>query len=111
MCFFLPKSFASNEQIIFPVSNQNQLKLHPKAIVSYIWQADNQKPHNLFSGDSQQFVHDELQNKGEKVVRFNGRQIRARWDSQLNTVVVEELDGTPIPSSTAFAFVYPAFFR
>jgi len=103
--------YYTNKQIIFPVSNQNQLTLHPKAIVSYIWQADNSKPHNLFSGASQQFVHEELKKVGEKVVRFNGRKIRARWDSQLDTVVVEELDGTPVPSSTAFAFVYPAFFR
>ncbi|NER49895.1 MAG: DUF3179 domain-containing protein [Symploca sp. SIO1A3] len=103
--------YYTNERIIFPVPNQDKRKLHPKAIVSYIWQADNQKPHNQFSGTSHQFVHDELQQVGEKVVEFDDRQILARWDNQLQTVVVEELDGTPLPSSTAFAFVYPAFFE
>jgi len=102
--------YYTNERIIFPVPNQDKRKLHPKAIVSYIWKADNKKPHNQFSGASYQFVHDELQKTGEKLVEFDGRQIRARWDSQLKTVVVEELDATPLPSSTAFAFVYPAFF-
>lgn len=57
-----------------------------------------------------QFVHAELEQVVEKIVEFNGRQIRARWDKELKTVIVEELDRTSIPSSTAFAFVYPAFF-
>jgi hypothetical protein len=95
---------------VFPVRNQDELTLHPKAIVSYIWESDNQTPNNRFSGSSRQFPHQELQEVGTKVVEFDNRQIRARWDSELETVVVEELDGTPIPSSTAFAFVYPAFF-
>jgi len=75
-----------------------------------VWEADQQTPKNQFSGASYQFVHDQLKKMGEKVVEFNDRPIRARWDSQLQTVLVEEFDGTPIPSSTAFAFVYPAYF-
>lgn len=75
-----------------------------------MWEVDNQTPSDRFSGASQQFPHEELKQVGTKVVDFNGRQIRARWDEELKTVIVEELDGTPIPSSTAFAFVYPAFF-
>ncbi|WP_222597832.1 hypothetical protein [Euhalothece natronophila] len=47
---------------------------------------------------------------GEKTLQFNGCQIKTRWDDKLDTVIVEEMDGTPIPSSTAFSFVYPAFF-
>jgi hypothetical protein len=47
---------------------------------------------------------------GTQVVEFNGRQVQARWDQSLATVVVEDMDGTESPSSTAFAFVYPAFF-
>lgn len=65
---------------------------------------------NRFSGVSYPFVHQEIQQIGTQVVDFNDRQIRARWDEDLNTAIVEELDGSPIPSSTAFAFVYPAFF-
>jgi hypothetical protein len=53
---------------------------------------------------------EELKQVGSQVVNFNNRQIRARWDEELKTVMVEELDGTTLPSSTAFAFVYPAFF-
>ncbi|MBE9175195.1 DUF3179 domain-containing protein [Synechocystis salina LEGE 06155] len=103
-------SYTRNEELIFPVRHQDQLQLHPKAIVSYVWEADNQTPANQFSGASQQFAHDELKQAKEKVVPFGDRQIRARWDQELNTVIVEELDGTTIPSSTAFAFVYPGFF-
>lgn len=103
-------SYYTDEQIIFPVRNQDQLDLHPKAIVSYIWEADSAMPQNLFSGAHRQFAHAEIERLGEKVVAFNGRQVRAYWDDQLDTVRVEAMDGTPIPSSTAFAFVYPAYF-
>lgn len=103
-------TYYTNEQIIFPVRNQEQRDLHPKAIVSYVWQADSQTPHNQFSGDSHAFVHEEIRQVSGQEVEFAGRTIRARWDEALSTVVVEELDGTVIPSTTAFAFVYPAFY-
>ena len=103
-------SYYTNNQIIFPVRNQEQLTLHPKAIVSYIWQADRQNLHNRFSGESYQFVHAEIKQIGEKIIKFNGREIKATWNNTLNTVIVEATDGTAIPSSTAFAFVYPAYF-
>ncbi len=103
-------SYETNENIIFPVRNQDQRELHPKEIVSYIWESDNQTPENSFSGFSYQFPHQELEKLGTKVVDFNGREIKAIWNEELKTVVVEELEGETIPSSTAFAFVYPAFF-
>ncbi|PMB25558.1 DUF3179 domain-containing protein [Fischerella thermalis] len=103
-------SYYTNNEILFPVRNQNQRQLHPKAIVSYVWEADNQTPKNRFSGVSHQFSHQELEKVGQKVVDFNGRKIKAIWDKELKTVLVKELDGKQIPSSTAFAFVYPAFF-
>lgn len=96
--------------LVFPVRNQDELTLHPKAIISYVWKSDEQTPKNRFSGANHQFPHQEIERVGTKVVDFNDRQIRARWDDKLETVIVEELDGTRIPSSTAFAFVYPAFF-
>ncbi|WP_008310465.1 DUF3179 domain-containing protein [Leptolyngbya sp. PCC 6406] len=103
-------TYYTDEQIIFPVRNQDQRQLHPKDIVSYVWQVDDQAPHDRFSGDSQLFVHEELRQVGSLTVELAGRTIQARWDQNLSTVVVEELDGTEIPSTTAFAFVYPAFY-
>ena len=103
-------TYDTNTQIIFPVRDQDQRRHHPKAIITYVWQPDQATPHNRFSGASHQFVHDDLKQAGEQQVTFNQRQIRARWDSQLETVVVEEMDGSVIPTSTAFAFVFPAFF-
>ena len=103
-------NYYTNEELVFPVRNQDELTLHPKAIISYVWKSDEQTPKNRFSGANHQFPHQELEQVGTKVVDFNDRQIRARWDDELETVIVEELDGTRIPSSTAFAFVYPAFF-
>ncbi|MDJ0693146.1 DUF3179 domain-containing protein [Mastigocoleus sp. MO_188.B34] len=103
-------TYYTDNQIIFPVRNQGSRKLLPKAIVTYVWEADNKKPNNRFSGASLQFNHQEMAKVGTKLVDFNDRQIRARWDKEFETVIVEELDGKQIPSSTAFAFVYPAFF-
>ncbi|MEM8809952.1 MAG: DUF3179 domain-containing protein [Cyanobacteria bacterium P01_G01_bin.38] len=103
-------SYYTDDNIIFPVRNQEARTLHPKAIVSYVWQENGETPQNEFAGDSHQFVHDQLRQSGTQAVEFAGRQIRARWDEDLETVVVEEMDGTVIPSSTAFAFVYPAFY-
>ncbi|MEM1241335.1 MAG: DUF3179 domain-containing protein [Cyanobacteria bacterium P01_H01_bin.26] len=103
-------TYYTDERIVFDARNQEQRELHPKAIVSYVWEPDGQTPHNRFSGDSLQFVHDELQQQGSQEAELSGRTVRARWDESFETVVVEELDGTVIPSSTAFAFVYPAFY-
>lgn len=103
-------SYYTDERIIFSVRNQEQRELHPKAIVSYIWESDNQTPKGEFSGASQQFPHEEMKRVGEKTIQFNGRKIKAHWDEELETVIVEEMDGTRLPSSPAFAFVYPAFF-
>lgn len=104
-------TYYTDDQIIFPVRGQEGRSLHPKAIVSYVWEADGQTPHDRFSGDSHQFVHDELRQIGQQQVELAGRPVLARWDESLSTVVVEELDGTVIPSTTAFAFVYPAFYE
>ena len=103
-------TYYTDKRIIFPVRNQQNLTRHPKAIISYIWESDTLTPKNNFSGASYQFDHQQLQKTKQKIVEFNGRQIKAIWDNQLETVIVQEMDGTIIPSSTAFAFVYPAYF-
>ncbi|MGF1524484.1 MAG: DUF3179 domain-containing protein [Leptolyngbyaceae cyanobacterium] len=103
-------TYLTDETIIFPVRNQAARSLHPKASVTYIWEADNATPFNQFSGASHQFVHDDVQADGEQQIIFNGRQVRAYWDTELATVIVTEVDGEPVASSPAFAFVYPAFF-
>ncbi|MGK7911683.1 MAG: DUF3179 domain-containing protein [Synechococcus sp.] len=103
-------TYNQDERIIFPVRGQQRLSEAPKEIVTYIWEPDRNTPHNQFSGDSEQFVHRDLQREGQQEVEFNGGTAIARWDEQLNTVIVEDSEGYPIPSSTAYAFVYPAFF-
>ncbi|MEM6839140.1 MAG: DUF3179 domain-containing protein [Cyanobacteria bacterium P01_C01_bin.120] len=103
-------SYYTDEQIIFPVRHQQRLTAHPKAILSYIWQADAATPFNQFSGESQAFMHEEVRQAGEQAIEFGGQTVRGRWDEALSTVVVEQMDGTVIPSTTAFAFVYPAYF-
>ena len=103
-------TYLTDEQIIFPVRGQTERSLHPKAGVTYIWEADAAAPFNQFSGDSHQFVDADVRADGEQWVEFNGRQVRAYWDADLAAVMVTETNGQPLASSPAFAFVYPAFF-
>lgn len=103
-------TYLTDERVIFPVRHQADLAHHPKARLTYIWAADSATPMNYFSGDSHQFIHAELQAKGEQWVEFDDRPVCAHWDSDLATAIVTEANGQPIPSSPAFAFVYPAFF-
>ncbi|AFY69763.1 hypothetical protein Pse7367_1472 [Thalassoporum mexicanum PCC 7367] len=103
-------SYYTNDQLIFPVRDQEARKLHPKEIVSYIWQANDETPHNQFAGHSHQFVHSEIKELGSKKVEFGDRTVTATWDQNLDTVIVRDEQGNMITSSTAFAFVYPAFF-
>lgn len=104
-------TYYTDENIIFPVRNQHRLAHHPKEIVSYIWSADDATPFNEFSGASHAFVHEDVKQVGVQAVEFAGQTVRARWDDVLSTVIVEQMDGTVIPNTTAFAFVYPAYFN
>ena len=103
-------TYERDERIIFPVRGQERLNEAPKEIVTYIWEPDSNTPHNRFSGDSEQFIHRDLQQHGQLEVEFNGGTAIARWDEELHTAIVEDKDGNLIPSSTAYAFVYPAYF-
>ncbi len=103
-------SYYTDANLYFPARNQEDLSLHPKEIVSYVWEADAATPLNEFSGDSFQFIHKQVETLGEMTVTLSGRPVTAKWDPVLETVRVEDEEGSVLPSSTAFAFVYPAFF-
>ncbi len=45
-------NYKTNQNIIFPVRNQDKLTFHPKAIVTYIWKNDGKIVQNKFSGTS-----------------------------------------------------------
>ena len=103
-------TYYTNDDLIFPARNQDLLEEHPKEIISYIWGADNQTSYNKFSGESNQFVHKDVKNSKELEFEYMGEKTIARWDEELNTIRFYQ-DGDEIPSSTAFAFVYPAYFN
>jgi hypothetical protein len=103
-------SYYTDSRLIFPVRNQDQRDQHPKELISYIWQSSSATPHNEFAGDSHKFVHQNMKEIGQKEVQLGDRTVIARWDEQLQTVIVEDRQGNRIPTSPAFAFVYPAFF-
>ena len=103
-------TYYTNEQLIFPVRNQEELKIHPKEIVSYIWQTDDKTPQWIFSGDSFQIVHKELKDAWEIKIKYLWKDVLIKWDDDFE--VARFFDWiNEIPSSTAFGFVYPAFFE
>lgn len=104
-------SYRTSARLLFPVRGLERLEQHPKAPLSYIWEAGEGTPRGRFSGASHAFMWEAVRREGEQVVRFNGRTLHARWDEALGTVSVTEEDGTLVASSPAFAFVYPAFFE
>ena len=46
----------------------------------------------------------------QKTIDFNAKEVNIIWDDELNTVKFFS-DKTEIPATTAFGFVYPAFFE
>lgn len=104
-------TYYTDNNLIFPARNQNRLDTHPKEIISYIWEHDNLIPTNIFSGDSKKIVHSYIREEKEKEIKFNNKTITAKWDEELNTVRFFDYKQNEIVSSTAFAFVYPAYFE
>ncbi|MEM6352679.1 MAG: DUF3179 domain-containing protein [Cyanobacteria bacterium P01_D01_bin.14] len=104
-------TYNTDEAIYFPVRNQANRELHPKAPISYLWQADGGTPFNTFSGEHLAVSHAAVEQVGVILVDFAGQQVRIYWDAALQTVQAETVNGDPVTTSPAFAFVYPAFFN
>lgn len=104
-------SYAHDESLVFPVRGQEGREVHPKEIVSYVWRASSERhPRDEFAGPSAVVVHEEVRRKGRVEVGFGDRVAVARWDRRLGTVVFHDEASRRLVSSSAFAFVYPAFF-
>ncbi len=104
-------NYYTDEYIIFPIRNLNKLKTGRKTPVTYVWSADGGTPAGRFSGASAYVVQSELKKKGNMILVFGGRKITARWDAELDTPRFFDASGTELPSSSAFGFVWPAFFE
>jgi len=103
-------TYYTDSNLIFPVRNQDKLKVHPKEIESYIWIADNKTPTDKFSGESFRISQQDMEEAQQKTIDFNAKEVNIIWDDELNTVKFFS-DKTEIPATTAFGFVYPAFFE
>lgn len=101
----------TDDAIIFPLRHQQLLKRPPKTIISYIWNSNENPPVlNKFTGISQAVTHHQVRVEQTINISYGQKQVTANWDPQLETVVFHDQQGRPLVSSTAFAFVYPAFF-
>lgn len=103
-------SYYTDRNLVFPVRGDEQLGLHPKAIISYAFRPVEATPHNAFAGDAVRFVHEDVRRRGRVEDRLGDTPVTAVWDTELETVVVRDAAGREVPSSPAFAFVWPAFF-
>jgi len=104
-------SYLRSRSLVFSVRNRELLREHPKTIVSYVWEpSDERHPRNVFAGPSAAVTHERVREAGRLELPFGDGRAVAHWDDALDTVVFRRDDGTRLVSSTAFAFVYPAYF-
>ena len=105
-------SYYTEDYLVFPARNQEDLSIPPKSIISYIYaHSPTETPIDFFSGEAIQFNHEEMKHKKSKTVLFKNQTITVTWDEQLKTVRFFNEKQEEIPSSTAFAFVFPAYFN
>lgn len=103
-------SYYTDESIIFPARNQDNLKHHPKEIMQIVFEHDSRNPQGLFSGEKYVISQSELKEKSSVSFFFQSKKITAVWDNTLNTA--RFYDGeSEIPSMALFAFVYQAYFE
>jgi len=104
-------SYDRDGSLVFPVRNRDLVRGHPKRAVSYAWEpSDGRHPRNAFAGPSAAVAHERVREHGPLELPFGDGTAVAHWDDALETVVFRRPDGGRLVSSTAFAFVYPAFF-
>jgi len=104
-------NYNTSTEIKFPIRNQDKLIGQPKDLISYIWQTDDKTPTNNFSGESYKILYSELKEKHTINFIFNNKSYSAVWDNELQTPRFFDDAKTEIPASTAYAFVYPAYFQ
>ncbi|MBI1813176.1 DUF3179 domain-containing protein [Candidatus Peregrinibacteria bacterium] len=102
-------SYAASNDLIFPVRDAAHVSGRLKDIESIYSEADTQTPENQFSGMSVHFRWHDVQTQKSMTQTIGNRTIEARWDESLQSVRLFEND-KELPSTAAFAFVYPAFF-
>lgn len=104
--------YKDSRVLVFHAKNQHKLDSHPKAIISYVVKHGAETPTNRFAGASVRAYHDVIQKQGPQVFQLGEREVVAKWDETLQTVrFYDTQTGQLVPSSTAFAFVYPAYFE
>lgn len=102
--------YYTSEDIIFPVRNQEERSVHPKAITHILWQHDEKPPQNFFSGDSYAVTQHDMWKEKKRTIQFMGKEVDVIWDEELQTVRFMQ-EGRELPHQSAFGFVYPAFFE
>jgi len=104
-------SYYTDRQVIFSVSRQDQLAVHPKEIGHIIFNHDENKTTNRFSGEYVYFTQAEVESAGELSFSMNGSEGKALWNSELGTIDFVNVDGQSIADMALFGFVYPAHFK
>jgi len=104
-------TYYTDDELIFPARNQDKLATTKKEIVSYVWTPDDKTPQNQFSGESFHISHKELEMIKQQEAELGNKGITVRWNDDLATAQFFDENQQELPSSTAFGFVYPAYFQ
>jgi len=104
--------YATDNAIMFPVRNTEKLTASSKDIISYIYVHNNTRPKDMFSGNAYAINHNLAQQQPMAPFSFGDQMLRVVWDDKFDTVRFYNVaNNQEIPASTAFNFVYPAFFE
>ena len=104
-------SYYTNEQIIFPVTNQTQRTEKAKAITQMVFDHDTNQPQNTFAGEYVAFTHNRLREQRTVNFVWQDHNAQAVWSDELQTIVFTDHRGEIIPNMALFNFVEYAHFR
>ena len=102
-------TFYTDEEIYFPVRNQDKLTSHPKEISFVIFSDEVEDIFDMYGGESFIFTLKEIKEKGEINVVLDSKEIQIIYSEDLDAPVAF-FEGKEIPIMALFGFVYPAFF-
>lgn len=104
-------NYLISSELRFSARNQSELNINPKDTI-YIISKNNQTQteQNTFEGNSWQITKKELMKKNSLNFSFEENNYTVKWDKSLETARFYNELGKEVPSISAFAFVYPAYF-
>ena len=103
------RQYESRGKVMFPIRGGRQYQ-QPLKPIYIIKQPEHHHPHAVYGGTSTAVSQQTLRKHSPVELQLNGKRIKAVYDNELQTYRFYDQQGEPLPSMTAWRFVYPANF-